>query len=298
MSDRAALLEATLESLPEGVGLLGEDCRVVFWNQAAQAITGYATVDVVGRPAPAVLRDLLDGSGTHQGQHGEFVVADHGRGFMTCARHKLGHDVSTMTRHMVLRDGLGQRIGTAVLFHPTESLDALPHGETGASEGVAASQEELKERLETLFDDLASGGEALGVLWINVDQAHDLRRTHGAGACEAMVKKVERALTQGLRPAEYLGRWGEDEFLVISHERTAAMLDVHARALAALVVKADFRWWGDRVALTVSVGAAQTWSGGSLAQLLERAKDAMFASQHAGGNQITRAAEGSECSRS
>ena len=45
MSDRAELLEATLDSLPEGAALLGENCQVVFWNQAAQAITGYAAQD-------------------------------------------------------------------------------------------------------------------------------------------------------------------------------------------------------------------------------------------------------------
>jgi len=109
---------------------------------------------------------------------------------------------------------------------------------------------------------------------------------------------VERALSQGLRPAEYLGRWGEDEFLVISHERTSAMLAVHAQVLAGLARTADFRWWGDRVSLTVSIGAAQALITGTLADLLERAKAAMFSSYQAGGNRITAASEGDACSRS
>ena len=87
-----------------------------------------------------------------------------------------------------------------------------------------------------------------------------MRKTHGAGACEAMLEKIERALANGLRPAEELGRWGEDEFLVISHERTAEMLAAHAQTLAGLARTADFRWWGDRVSLTVSIGAAQATS--------------------------------------
>jgi diguanylate cyclase (GGDEF)-like protein len=217
---------------------------------------------------------------------------------MVHMQHKLGHNVSAMARHLVLRDGLGHRIGTAVLFHPAESLDALPHGEAGEDEGVQACQEDLKDRLELLFEDLARGGMTFGVLWISVDQAHELRKTHGAGACEAMLQKVERALMQGLRPAEHLGRWGEDEFLVISHERTAAMLADHAQALAGLTRTADFRWWGDRVSLTVSIGAAQAENAATLANLLEKAKTAMFSSLRAGGNHITAAPEGHSCSPS
>ena len=76
-----------------------------------------------------------------------------------------------------------------------------------------------------------------------------------------------------MRPAEELGRWGDDEFLVISHEHTPEMLAAHAQALAGLARTADFRWWGDRVSLTVSIGAAQADLDETLAQLLERAQE-------------------------
>jgi len=301
MSDRADLLEAALGCLPQGVVLLGEDSLVAFWNDAAQAITGFAAQDLVGRTAPEGLRSLLENRGAREGTEtgsGYEISAATGHSFPVQARHKLGHEVSTMARLLVLRDGLGKRIGTAVLFHPTECLDALPHGEDGESEAVEASQEDLKDRLESLFEDFTHGGPAFGVLWISIDQAHHLRKTHGAGACEAMQAKVERALAQGLRPSEYLGRWGEDEFLIISHERSLALLAVHAQVLAGLARTADFRWWGDRVSLTVSVGAAQAEGAGTLIDLLERAKAAMFSSFHAGGNHITPAPEGHTCSPS
>ncbi|HEY1901404.1 MAG TPA: diguanylate cyclase [Terracidiphilus sp.] len=290
MSDRGELLEATLDGLPEGTALLDENGHLVFWNQAAHAMTGYAAVDVVGRTVPEALRPLLSECGAESGSH-----AESGRGFPVHAQHKLGHEISAMARLLTLRDGLGGRIGTAVLFHPAECLDALPHGVTGESEDVEWSLDNLKERLESLFEDLTQGGMPFGVLWITVDQAHELRKTHGMGACEAMLKKVKHALAQGLRPAEHLGRWGEDEFLVICHERTPELLANHAATLAGLARTADFRWWGDRVSLTVSIGAAQAESAGALADLLERARAAMSSSQHAGGNRTTQAPEGHSC---
>jgi diguanylate cyclase (GGDEF)-like protein len=199
----------------------------------------------------------------------------------------LGHDVPAIARITALQDGLGNRIGKLVVFHPAESLDALPHGETGESSSVAASQADMEDRLAAEFEDFSRGGPPFGVLWITIDQAHELRKTHGAGACEAMFEKVQRTLAHGLRPAEELGRWGEDEFLVVSHERTPEMLAAHAQMLAGLARTADFRWWGDRVSLTVSIGAAQADQGDTLAQLLLRAQSAMISSIHAGGNHIS-----------
>jgi diguanylate cyclase (GGDEF)-like protein len=210
-------------------------------------------------------------------------------GALTAMRHRLGHDVPAMVRVLVLRDGLGGRIGMAAAFHPAERLDALPHGESGQGTGVEVSQAGLQDRLQAEFEDFQRGHLPFGVLWINVDQGHELRRTHGGSACEAMLEKVKHALANGLRPGEEVGRWGDDEFLVISHERTPEMLAGHAQSLAGLARTADFRWWGDRVSLTVSIGAAQAESDETLAQLLGRAQRAVTASMHAGGNQITAA---------
>ncbi len=294
MTDRTELLEAALDSLPEGIALLGEERHVVFWNRAAEEITGYGGLDLVGQPVPETLKALLEWC-VAPGDAEPDSVPQPGHGILVHARHKLGHEVPAMARFLHLRDGLGGHIGTAVVFHSAEMLEALPHGETGESDGVEASQANLMNRLESLFEDFTRGGLAFGLLWITVDQAHELRKTHGAGACETMLEKVDRALAQGLRPAEELGRWGDDEFLVISHECAPEMLAARAQALAGLARTADFRWWGDRVSVTVSIGAAQAEQAEVLAQLLQRAQEAMISSMHEGGNHITLAPGGQPC---
>ncbi len=283
MNERAELLEAALNALPNGIALLGADAEVRFWNQAAEEITGYPAFDLLGRPAPEPLEALLLGNDGYPDTRATHL----GRGSLVHVNHKLGHQVPAIAQIMVLRDTLGMRIGTAAVFHPAESLDALPHGDNSEGRDIASTQALLEERLRTEFEDFERGGQPFGVLWIAVDQAHDLRKTHGVAACEAMLGKIELALAQGLRPAEELGRWGDDEFLVISHERTAQMLLRHAQALAGLARTADFRWWGDRVPLSVSIGAAQASSGEALPELLEHAREAMLVSLREGGNRTT-----------
>ena len=294
MADRTELLESALDGMHDGIALFGMEGEVAFWNQAAEVATGYAAVEVIGRATPNGLELLSPESALLRQWNNA------GRGALVKARHKLGHEVQLVARSMVLRDGLGERIGTAIVFHPAESLDALPHGLRSDSALVSLSEIDFGEHLRCEFEDCTAGGLPFGILWIKVDQAESLRKTHGAGACEGMLDKLQHALAAGLRPADVLGRWGDDEFLIISHERTQEMFAAHARMLARLARTTDFKWWGDRVSITVSIGAVQAVQLGdeNLVHLLERAQSAMEMSMRTGGNCVTQAQGGHECLRS
>lgn len=297
MADRGELLEAALDVYPEGLALLDPDERVVFWNRAAEVMTGYPCAEVVGRRLPDTLESLA------LGRDWEMHPVPRngpqpGRGSLVHAQHKLGGDVPAIARRVVLRDGLGERIGTAAVFHPGEQLTALPHGESTEVDAVRESQAELEDRLTNEFEMFVHEMVPLSVLWIAVDQAADLRKTHGDRACETMLERVERTLANGLRPGEEVGRWGDNEFLVLAHESSPEALAAHAQMLAGLARTADFRWWGDRVSLTVSVGAEVGERGETLTELLERARAAMEESGHAGGNRVKLASRRQPCSPS
>lgn len=286
MTDRNEMLQAAFDAVPEGVALIGTEGEVALWNQAAQGITGYAAIEMLSRPLPRGLEAILleESADVVEGSARREICRE-----LVRIRHKLGHEVPVIARFLVLRDGLGERIGAAALFHPTESLDALPHGESHDEAGTDEAREEFEERLQAEFDDFMRGGSPFSILWIGVDQAEELRKTHGTSACNAMLEKVRRALLQGLRPAEEMSRWGDHEFLIVAHERSVEMLASHAHTLAGLARTADFRWWGDRVSLTVSIGAAQAAGDHdeTLAQLLGRAQEAMETSSRTGGNRAT-----------
>lgn len=297
VTDRVALLEAVLDSRPEGVALLDADGQLVFWNCAAEAITGYSRMEILSRPIPAPLAGLF-GKAAADGIPAAGAPDSTRRALLT-AQHKLGHELQALAQCAILRDAAGERIGVSIFFHLAQRLDALAHGENETEE-AESSQADFEERLHFEFDDFSRGGPPFGILWVGVDQAEELRKTHGAAACRAMREKVRHALAQGLRPGEQMGCWGDSGFLVIAHERCADMLAAHAQTLVGLARIADFRWWGDRVSVTVSIGAAQADCAdeSALTQLLEGARHAMEDSNLAGGNRATLAAKGSVCSPS
>lgn len=295
MAEREDLMEAALELYPEGLALLDGTGRVVFWNRAAEAITGFARASVVGSAmveALAPLAECREYEGTPEPRNGPQL----GRGGLVHAQHAWGHDLPAICRRMILRDGLGERIGTAAVFHPAERTAALPHGETSGGSEVRQSLVEMHDRLEAAFELFVHEDVPLGVIWVMVDQTEELKGTHGARACETMLESVERTLANALRPGEEIGRWGDEEFLIVSSEGRGEALANRAQALHGIARTADFRWWGDRVSLTVSMGAAEAESGDELAQVLNRAREAMEASMHGGGNRVTLAAGRLACS--
>ena len=298
MTDRMELLEAALDTLPDGIGLLNHAGETVFWNQAAESITGYAGIDLMGHPAPDGLEPLLE-SGSAPSPLTPREAQRESRRSVVQFRHKFGHVVPVIVNALTLNNGLGERIGAAVVFHPVESLDALPKSQDGGAADEQGARADLLERLQIEYDDFRRGGAPLGVLRITVDQAQPLRKTHGSAACQSMLEKVYYALAHGLRPGEEIGYWANDGFLIIAHERSEEMLAEHAKTLAGLARTADFRWWGDRISLTASIGAAQAAGDTqeSLTKLLRRAREAMENSIREGGNRATIAAQTSDPDR-
>jgi GGDEF domain-containing protein len=283
MAERAELVEAALEVYDEGLALQDGEDRVVFWNRAAETMTGYASAQVLGRPLPGSVAGLTSCPVCEAGSRN----GSQARGKVVHARHLCGHDLPVVARHVVLRDGLGERIGTAAIFHCAKRNATLPHRTTIDGIEVTQSQFDFQERLEVEYQASMIGGAPLGILWITVDQAYELRKTHGARACEAMMESVESTLSNLLLAGEEIGRWGEDEFLVLAREGRGELLFNRARSLAGLARTADFRWWGDRVSITVSVGLAIAEGDEELPVLVDRARLATEASVHAGGNHVT-----------
>jgi diguanylate cyclase (GGDEF)-like protein/PAS domain S-box-containing protein len=282
------LLDAALNTLEEGFAVLDASAKVVAWNPVATAITGFQRAEMLGRPLPESLYEN-DQHASDPWEIARFRIdKPEERPMAVKLRHAQGHSLPAMLWLTPLRDDLGHRCGTVLRFHPTEEVDALPHGAMDEEEEldhhVEHNRGSLQERLDEAWQEWRNAAVPFGLLWVLVDQAEMLRKTHGRDASEAMLAIVERTLSHALRPAEILGQWGGHEFLVLSHERTPALLLLHARHVCELAHSADFRWWGDRVPLTVSIGCAQAGSDEKLSGLLLRAQESMQRARLDGGN--------------
>jgi diguanylate cyclase (GGDEF)-like protein len=138
------------------------------------------------------------------------------------------------------------------------------------------------------------GGEPLAVLIVDIDNFKLVNDKYGHLTGDDVLRGVANGLTDGLRPRDFVGRFGGEEFVILlagSDLDQARQTAERVRAQVAEVSVPDGSH-RERISVTVSVGvAAFRDNGHSVHELLDAADAALYAAKHAGRNCV-RVAEG------
>lgn len=151
-----------------------------------------------------------------------------------------------------------------------------------------------REVAERALSRARGGREPLAVLLVDIDHFKDVNDRYGHLTGDEVLRAVANGLTHGLRPGDFVGRFGGEEFVVLlagsdleQAKHAAERIRSH---VAELSVDASNR--REPVRVTISIGvAAFRESGHSVHELLDAADTALYAAKHAGRNCV-RVAEG------
>lgn len=285
--EEVEVLRAALEGLDVGVYATDSKRKIIYWNAAAEQISGYTRGEVLGR-------DCWNKLLMHCNQEGEPMcsnecplqrateMSEHiNTSLLLC--HRQGHRIPIHVKTIALRNSMGEVAGAIEYFWPSEGSDARRQAVAESS----LSRDVLESRLRRMMMVAAGSGVPFGILRLSLDQAETLRKTHGFDAFRAMVDVTEDTLHGGLHSSDICGRWTESEFLVLTHVRTLPALEHHAQMLCKLSTSSDFRWWGDKVNVSLSIGGAMVIPGESTEEILLRVDEALQQSRKGGGNCVT-----------
>ncbi len=138
------------------------------------------------------------------------------------------------------------------------------------------------------------GGESLAVLLVDIDHFKDVNDRFGHLTGDDILRAVATALTDGLRPRDFVGRFGGEEFVVLLTGSDLEQARQAAERIRAHVadVRVEATGRAQLVGVTISVGvAAFRESGHSVHELLDAADTALYAAKRAGRNCV-RVADG------
>ncbi len=137
----------------------------------------------------------------------------------------------------------------------------------------------------------------LSMMLINLDGFTDLAAKHGNAWHDRALAHVAALLRNIVRPYDQIGRWDEDQFLVLlpdtEAESAAQVAERVLKAVAAQPVQGDS---GEPVLVKASVGL-HTWHPGrgrvlDFDKLVREAERAMHRASKDGGNRVQRSASG------
>lgn len=122
---------------------------------------------------------------------------------------------------------------------------------------------------------------ALAVLMLDIDHFKSVNDTYGHAAGDAVIAEVCRLARGCLRSADFIGRWGGEEFIAVLPGARRAQAEAVAERMRG-AIESGIR---SPRPVTVSIGVADTDNGAAgMQNLIERADRALYAAKREGRN--------------
>lgn len=292
--------QAILEQLAEGVYVVDKDRRILFWNRAAQQISGYKPEQVLGRCCWDNILGHADEVGTPLCATGCPLQGTMDDGCPRTAQiflhHAEGHRVPVTVRAAPLYDKDGKLMGAVEVF--TEAFERVATEEriqqleqlSYIDQLTGLGNRRLAENaLESRLSELQRYGWPFGVLMLDVDHFKQVNDHYGHEVGDQILGMVGKTLQHARRPHDVHARWGGEEFLAIVANADREALTSAANRLRVLVQTSTLPLPGQPKPLrvTISVGGTLARTEDGLTELYQRADRALYASKEGGRNKVT-----------
>jgi len=285
-----------LDAISDGVFVTTADRTIVYWNAAAQRITGYGAEEVVGRRCDDELLAHTDLRGHRlciddcplQECIATGVERTLSEMFLTC---KDGERLAVYVKTTAF-EVAGKRYGVEIFSELeavagkqlTAQIQALSDSTVSDPLTGLFNQRYLDAALSQQFAMFRRLGRKYGVIQIDIDDVKAINDRLGLAAGDGAIRFVAGILSDNVREMDIAARCEGDTFVVICSLATADELSGYGRRLVHLTHDSRFAPAED-AGLRVTVSA-----GGTLVAVddederaaLDRADRAMCAAKHSG----------------
>jgi diguanylate cyclase (GGDEF)-like protein/PAS domain S-box-containing protein len=287
-----------LNQVRDGIVCLSKERRIIFWNKAAEQITGLESSEAVGKICFEDLPLFIDQEGINICKNTcpvELTLKDGAiRTLDVYLQHKEGFRVQA-TLHIipVFRED-GEIIGAIEAFSdsapritiPFSVMDLEKMGLMDADTGVAGKQY-LDMTLNVRLEEFQKYGLPFGVIYIDLDNFNKTMEKYGRFNTSKILRMVARTLHKNVRYFDIVGRWNTEEFLIILLNIDESRLDIVANKLRLLIAESYITTETGMLNTTVSMGASLVQRYDSVEALVKRAEQLMMHSKWLGKNRVS-----------
>jgi diguanylate cyclase (GGDEF)-like protein/PAS domain S-box-containing protein len=299
------LFSRLLEDALDAVIIIDEQCRIRYINGAMQALSGYASGELLGQTLNGLLPDAVGA------QHDNFVL-NYIRSSRTSS--VLGKIREFAIRHRdrdtqmipIEMKALDLGVVDGMRYFGAFLLDVRERRELAAKNASLLAQLEqqaLHDALTSLpnrrayeaqagqaMARAARSGAALTVGVADLDHFKKINDRYGHAVGDAVLRTVAQALRDTGRITDVAARLGGEEFGLLFPDASLRQAHQVAERLRAAVAAAvtplpD----GGQLQVTISIGVASLMAGASLDAAMSEADKALYAAKHQGRNKVVAA---------
>lgn len=281
-----------LNSLTDGVYIVDTNRNIIFWNTAAEKLTGYLSNEVVGRCcANNILRHLsLEGEEICKGgcplHH--TIEDKKPRQLIAYLHHKKGYRVPVCIKTSPLLDKNGKISQVLETFSQNtkewELQDKVYHLNEKVNHDILTglhTRDYIIRKMRTFVFEK----KEVGVIFIDLDDFKQVNDQFGHEMGDKALAMAARSIENSLRDKDFIGRWGGEEFVAIIPSISKKVLIRLSERIRVLVASS----WLDapsneKIQLTVSIGATLTNIEDTPDSAIRRADQLMYKSKKDGKN--------------
>jgi diguanylate cyclase (GGDEF)-like protein/PAS domain S-box-containing protein len=269
-----------LESLLTGVCVVDMRKKIVFWSDGAERITGHLRHQVIGRSCvqEALLHCQQSGCEfcSEECPIGKAMKTAHLVEASGSLHHKSGYEVPVRIRAIPVRNPHGSIIGAVETFDELEQSDFQPREKVlaGCFDDVTglASRAQMNSQLRDALAAFTGRDVVFSVLRFRMEGLQRFRAAFGADAASSLLRVIAHSLASDLWRTDIVGRWANDEFLVILNGCNGESLSAVRERLRRMLANDAIEWWGERRSLRVTIGETTAQPGDTVESILDRAQ--------------------------
>jgi len=283
-----------LESAGEGIYGLDKEGRCTFINEAAAAMLGYAREELLGRETHSLIHHTqADGSAYPEQAcriYDAFRTGQASRGLVELLWRKDGSSFLAEYSAQPLHEA-GRLTGAVLMFRDVTEAQALRHmlsyqASHDALTGLV-NRQEFERRLERVFSEPRSEGEAHALLYLDLDRFKVVNDTCGHTAGDQLLRQITERLHECLRSRDTLARLGGDEFGVLLEHCPLDQAMRIATELRDAAQNYRFVWEGKPFTVGASIGLVPlSATTSSVSEVLAEADAACYAAKEQGRNRV------------
>lgn len=156
----------------------------------------------------------------------------------------------------------------------TDSLTGLPNR--------AAYDEHLRKE----FERWSRYQQGFSVVVGDLDLFKRINDNYGHLAGDKVLRLVARVLSRNMRSADFIARFGGEEFVILMPSTSAEEGSKAIEKLRVAISKSPFNFHGKPVTITMSFGIAETQEGDTAESVFERADGALYKAKQTGRNRV------------
>lgn len=138
--------------------------------------------------------------------------------------------------------------------------------------------------LRHLIEDTNKTHHTFSAIMIDIDSFKHINDTYGHSVGDNVLIRLAEIMKNGVRPTDYAGRWGGDEFVILLPDTDIDQSEKVADRMRRNFAEADIL--PDGKAVTASFGVTTSYEGETLESFYRRMDSALYTAKGAGKNQV------------